>query len=110
MAKTYEATFEEIDATELGLGIIDVEATLLYDYTPGEEPDFRERGYARGYPGSPPSVNINSLIITKYTNEDGDYHVDNSDLFTELNKLVWGYLEDDIEYYESMILDECESE
>lgn len=105
-------TLEEVDAEALGLGLIDLEVTVDYDFSPAEKPDFREIGYSRGYPGCPASIAINGVHVNsledencvEYTREDDEKNEERKFDWAALDTLATEHIENDIEGYEEDLL------
>jgi len=101
--------------TELELDERAMFCTIIieYDFQPAEKPDFRERGYSRGYPGSPATIEPWHVQVT--TAEVAGETLDRNELakigkgtwLRWLDKIVYQLIEDDCEgrgmYYDDML-------
>ena len=90
--------------TEIELGERALFCTILieYDYEPAEAPDFRERGYSRGYPGAPANVEPWHVQVT--TAEVAEETLDRNEL-AKIGRGEWLRWLDAHVYY--LIEDDC---
>jgi hypothetical protein len=98
-------TIEEVDADKLGLGLIELDVTVDYQYSPAEAADLREIGYSRGTPACRASVSITGVHVNSFTGEymDGTRDQDDYD-WDALDVLAAQYIENDREGYEENLL------